>query len=104
MGVDGNRWLASLPLEERERLKLQPFELRLGELVQTAHEPVEWVYFPTAGLLSLVYTTADGETVETGMIGREGGSGLLAACGVGRPFVNHLVQIEGRALRASATT
>lgn len=103
MSVHGNLWLAGLASDERDRLKLQPFELRLGELVQTAHEPVEWVYFPLSGLLSLVYTSAEGHSVETGMVGREGASGLLAACGVGRAFVNHLVQIEGQALRAPAS-
>lgn len=105
VSVDDNLWLASLTVADREKLtsRLQPYELRLGDVVQTANEPVEWVYFPLSGLLSLVYTSAEGQTVETGMIGKEGGSGLLAACGVGRAFVNHLVQIEGQAVRAPAS-
>ena len=104
MSGDDNLWLAALAPEDREKLtaRAQSFDLRLGDVVQTANEPIEWIYFPLRGLLSLVYTSEDGQTVETGMIGREGGSGMLAACGVGRAFVNHLVQIEGKAIRVPA--
>lgn len=104
MNVEANHWLGGLPPADLDALKprLQEYELRLGDVVQSAHERVEWVYFPLRGLLSLVYTSRDGATVETGMVGAEGVSGVLEACNSAPVYMNHLVQIEGQALRAPA--
>ena len=105
-GVDGvgNLLLARLSPEDRAHLepRLTPFEFRLGEVLQRPGEPVDSVYFVDRGLLSVVASDRNGETVETSMVGREGASGLVAACGVGVPYMTHLVQIEGAGRRAPA--
>lgn len=105
LNVEGNAWLCGLSAPDLDALRprLQDHALHLGDVLQAAHEPAQWVYFPVQGLLSLVYTSLDGATVETGMVGQEGASGLQEACSGAAVYVNHLVQIEGRALRAPAS-
>jgi len=65
--------------------------------------PVEWVYFPTSSLLSMVCGSASGQSVETSMIGNEGASGLMEACGSRLSSTNCIVQVNGKAWRAPAT-
>jgi CRP-like cAMP-binding protein len=58
-------------------------------------EPIQQVYFPISGLISLVISTAQGELVEAGMIGREGAAGLQGAIGGLRSFTRGIVQMAG---------
>lgn len=41
-------------------------------------EPMEHVYFPDSGLISLVKSMSDGRTVEVGVIGIDGAAGLFS--------------------------
>ncbi len=65
---------------EKERDLLAPaFELIDMELKQTVYEedkPVEHVYFPISGVLSLVSGMDDGRGIEVATIGNEGMAGL----------------------------
>lgn len=81
---------------------LAEMELRQSDVLQEAGRPIEHVYFPLAGMVSLVAVTLAGESIETGIVGREGVvSGFLAAGGM-PSFAQAIVQIEGSALRAPA--
>jgi CRP-like cAMP-binding protein len=93
----GNRLLDAMPPESVERLQphLEPFALVLAEPV----EPTEHVYFPVAGMISVVATMQDGDSVEIGMIGREGMCSVSAILSDDAPFQNAMVQLPGRALR-----
>jgi hypothetical protein len=42
-------------------------------------ERIQQVYFPTAGIISLVVELGDGQMIETGMIGNDGALGGGAA-------------------------
>ncbi len=76
--------------------------LRQGAVLQEAGQPVEHVYFPLSGMVSLVAVTPSGESIETGIVGREGAvCGGLAAGGL-PSFARAIVQIDGRALRIAA--
>jgi CRP-like cAMP-binding protein len=78
-------------------------DLRQGAVLQEGGRPIEHVYFPLSGMVSLVAVTLAGESIETGIVGREGVvSGFLAAGGM-PSFAQAIVQIEGRALRAPAS-
>ena len=73
-----NRLLATLPDDERERLATE-FELVSMELKHTVYredEPIEHVYFPIDGILSLVSQMQDGRGIEVATIGNEGMAGL----------------------------
>lgn len=83
---------------------LSEVDLRQGVILQEAGRPIEQVYFPLAGMVSLVAVTLAGESIETGIVGREGVvCGFLAAGGL-PSFAQAIVQIEGRALRIPAAT
>src|ERR1700737_205987 len=63
------------------------------------NDPLEFVYFPNAGMVSLVIETEDGRTVEVGEVGKEGFAGIPAAVGMRRSQVREVVQIAGDGFR-----
>lgn len=98
---DENRLLKALPEEDFALLKphLQPAALLRGDVLFDAAEPIEHVYFPQSGVVSLVTLMRDGASVEAGTIGREGGVGLVTASGTRLAAARGVVQIPGRARR-----
>jgi CRP-like cAMP-binding protein len=99
-----NAILRALPEADFERLRphLREVHLELGDVVHAPSDPVQWVCWVERGLLSIVSSDVEGDSVETGMVGREGASGLVEACGGGTSYLTVLVQIEGRGWRAPA--
>ena len=51
-----NRFLAALPMEELDRIlsKLEEVELKFGDKIYERHGEIEYVYFPTGSLFSLL--------------------------------------------------
>jgi CRP-like cAMP-binding protein len=80
-----NSLLAALPPADRDRLLRRASEVTLdrGDVVYRANGPINHVYFPRTGILSMVVDMEDGGTVEVGTIGREGMVGLPAFHGAG---------------------
>jgi CRP-like cAMP-binding protein len=72
-----------------------PHQLSLYE----PNDPLEFVYFPNAGMVSLVIETEDGRTVEVGEVGKEGFAGIPAAVGMRKSQVREVVQIAGDGFR-----
>lgn len=99
-----NAFLRSLSRASFERLAdyLSPVDLSLGTYIQHDEADVEWVYFPETSLLSMIASTSGGQTVETSMAGNEGAANLLEACGSHVSGINCVVQVDGRAQKASA--
>ena len=62
-------------------------------------QPLEFVHFPNAGMVSLVIATEDGRTVEVGEVGKEGFAGVQAAVGINKNQVREVVQIAGDGFR-----
>ena len=99
-----NRLLASLP--DQILMELSPkLTLLLHDVRHTIfHEgaTIDYVLFPTTGMLSLVSTLQNGVQAEVGVIGREGmfGAGLLAE--VETTFTEVNVQMPLAAFRMSA--
>jgi CRP-like cAMP-binding protein len=98
-----NHLLLSLPQDEFTRLapKLEPVELTFRQILAPATKPTEHVYFPQAGMVSLVKPMQDGALVEVGLVGREGFVGIAAVLGGDSHAVEQMVQIAGTALRIS---
>jgi CRP-like cAMP-binding protein len=63
------------------------------------NDPLEFVYFPNAGMVSLVIEMEDGRTVEVGEVGKDGIAGVPAAVGMRRTQVREVVQIAGDGFR-----
>lgn len=72
-----------------------PSHLRLYE----PHHTFRFVYFPNEGLISLVVAMANGKTVEAGIVGSEGISGLPAIVGLSRSPLREVMQIGGNGFR-----
>ncbi|HEX8570459.1 MAG TPA: Crp/Fnr family transcriptional regulator [Caulobacteraceae bacterium] len=77
-------------------------ELPHGQVIYRPDDRVDQVYFPEDALISILTTTAEGQSVETAMSGNEGGVGLLEACGSGVFTTTCLVQVDGVVWRAPA--
>jgi CRP-like cAMP-binding protein len=96
----GNYLLDTLPPESLERLQphLEPVALILKARVQR----VEHVCFPVSGLISVIATMADGATIETGAIAREGMYSVCAILSDDTPSETAMVQLPGQALQVKA--
>jgi CRP-like cAMP-binding protein len=62
---------------------------------------MEWVYFPTDCIVSLVYTFADGSSAEIAVVGNEGFVGVSILMGGDTTPSRALVQSAGQAFRIS---
>src|SRR5689334_19313104 len=69
-----NRILANLPPAELATLSrhLHVVALSAGFVLQHQDHPLEYIYFPHDGLVSLLAMTPNGETVEAASVGRAG--------------------------------
>ena len=76
-----NQLLAALPPDVFARVTpaLDVVPLKLKEFLHQAGEPIEHVYFPGGGFVSVVTVLKDGSMVEVATIGREGMLGASAA-------------------------
>jgi CRP-like cAMP-binding protein len=90
-----NLILAQLPNTEYEALAkfLLPVDLPLEMRLSEPNEPIEYIYFLNSGLISTDALTEKGESVEVGVIGREGFSGLPAL--LDQPQMSHSVMMQG---------
>ena len=90
-----NLILAQLPDDEYASLSkfLMPVDLPLGMQLSEPNHPIEYVYFLNSGLISTDALTEKGESVEVGVIGREGFAGLPAL--LDQPQMSHSVLIQG---------
>jgi CRP-like cAMP-binding protein len=95
-----NHFLASLSADDADLLRphLRQDDLTLRQILFRPEEQVHRVYFPTAGIISLVVGLSDGHWVEAGMVGRNGVVGGGSALD-GRLAINQaIVQGNGSSL------
>jgi CRP-like cAMP-binding protein len=99
-----NSLLASLPLEDYERLApfLQGVDLEAGQLLSEQASRLQYVYFPVSAVLSLQYVLEDGSTSEIAGIGQEGLLGASLFMDDATASSQAVVQSAGRAYRAAA--
>jgi CRP-like cAMP-binding protein len=99
-----NQLLASLPQEVRSLLDpdLQRVEMRRGDVLYYADQPVEHVFFPNGGLVSIVVQMDSGQTAETSVVGRDGLVCSAIVLDVQDAIDQATVEIETDGLRISA--
>jgi CRP-like cAMP-binding protein len=97
LGRWDNRLLASLPRDTLAFLErgLERVALAQGVVCFEPGDPIDRIYFPASGMISLLIVTGDGATVEATTIGREGAAGLQSALGPRRSFTRATIQISG---------
>ncbi len=100
----GNRLLARLPPREYRRLLplLRQFPLKFKHVLHEARSPIDYVYFPSRGVVSAVTLMEDGTVIEVATVGNEGMVGLTAFLGDGDSPNRQVVQVPGDSLRMSA--
>lgn len=72
-----------------------------GEYLYRKYEPIQYVYFPASGIVSLVFLTSDGNSSGLALTGRDGIVGFPLVLGQERACHDAVVQNPGRVFRLS---
>jgi CRP-like cAMP-binding protein len=99
-----NLLLAALPEEDFARLRphLEPVALPLGWALYESGDRPAHVYFPTEGIVSLLYVMENGASAEIAVTGNEGLVGVSLFMGGGSTPSRAIVQSAGHAYRLGA--
>jgi CRP-like cAMP-binding protein len=99
-----NRLLAALSAPEYDALAafLEPVALPLGLPVYEPGAAQDYVWFPTRGIVSLLYVLADGASAEIAVTGREGLVGIALFMGGESTPSRAVVQSAGYGYRLNA--
>jgi len=99
-----NRLLAALPAEDYERLlpHLELVEMPLGFVVYESGGTMEYLYFPTSSIVSLLYVMENGESAEIALTGNDGLVGISLFMGGESTPSRAVVQCSGRGYRLKA--
>jgi CRP-like cAMP-binding protein len=102
--VSPNRILAALPREDFALLEphLEPVDLPVKRRLETSKRRVDQIYFIEAGFASVVANGSNKPSIEVGIIGREGMTGLTVLLGGERAAHDSYIQVAGRGLKISA--
>jgi cAMP-binding proteins - catabolite gene activator and regulatory subunit of cAMP-dependent protein kinases len=97
--------LASLPENDYQRLlpHLKHVSLNLGDVLHETDEAIRHVYFPIKSVASFIWKTEDGMTVEVGMVGGEGMTGVTIISGIKTLPYQTIVQGADGAMRMKST-
>jgi CRP-like cAMP-binding protein len=98
-----NRLLLALPSRDLKRLmpELEEIRCKRAEVLMDADSPLNYVFFPDSGVISVVAVSSDGSVIEMATIGREGFTDVKAVFGAKRSSSRLLVQIPGSAAKMS---
>jgi CRP-like cAMP-binding protein len=104
-GEIGNHLLAALPPADFDLLapELKTVALNQDMVLSRAGDRIEHVFFPDSGAISLMINMADGQTVATAAVGREGAVGMLSVLGPSPSVNSAIVRAAGSALRIPAS-
>jgi CRP-like cAMP-binding protein len=81
--------------------ELEQIYCHRGQVLMDADSPLDHIYFPDSGVVSVVAVYVDGSVIEMATIGREGCTAVQAILGAKSSSVRLLVQIPGSAARIS---
>lgn len=90
-----------LPREDLERIvsALEPVTFGLGDVVYEPGGRLEYLYFPTSSIVSVLYSMEDGGTAEIGLAGNDGVVGVALFLGGDTTPSRAIVALAGEALR-----
>jgi len=100
-----NRLLAALPAPDLHLLEpeLETIALEQDAVLLRAGDDIEYVVFPHSGAIALMIDMADGHTVATAAVGREGAVGILSVLGPSPSTTTAIVRAAGTASRIPAS-
>jgi CRP-like cAMP-binding protein len=98
-----NRLLLALPSRDLKRLlpELEQIRCQRGQVLMDADSPLDHVFFPESGVVSVVAVYANGSVIEMATVGKEGFTSVLAVFDAKRSSSRLLVQIPGSATKMS---
>src|SRR6266516_1727677 len=101
----GNRLLEALPPADVDLLApdLETVALDQDAVLSRAGDQIEHVFFPHSGAVSLMIDMANGQTVATAAVGREGAVGILSVLGPSPSAVTAIVRAAGTVSRIPAS-
>jgi CRP-like cAMP-binding protein len=96
-----NYLLAALSPDERARVfpHLRLVSMPLGKVLYESGDVLEYVYFPTDSIVSLLYVLESGASAEISVVGNEGLIGIALFMGGGTTPSRAIVQSAGHAYR-----
>ena len=102
--LSSNGLLAQLSAADYARLKpdLELVPLVFNSVIYKFEGPIDYVYFPESGVLSILGVVGTDMRVEVGLTGREGVGGIPLFLGVSKSSNQIVVQAEGTAMRIGA--
>jgi len=99
-----NHLLSALPATDYERLAshLELVPMGLGDVLYESGAPLQYVYFPTTSIVSLLYVMEDGASAEIAVVGNEGILGISLFMGGDTTPSRAVVQSAGHGFRLKA--
>ena len=91
--------------DELDRLlpNLQLITLPLGQVLYESGEKMDYIYFPTTAIISLLYIMENGSSAEIGVVGKDGMVGIAIFMGGDTTPNRAVVQSAGRAFKIRAS-
>ncbi len=99
-----NYLLKSLSDDELAKIlpKLEPLSFELGDVLHESGDKMDYVYFPTTAIVSLLYIMENGATAEIGVVGNDGILGIELFMGGETTTNRAIIQSAGDAFRMRA--
>lgn len=99
-----NYLLAAIPAAEFTRIesKLEAISFKLGEVIYESGDKMDYVYFPTTAIVSMLYVMENGATAEIGVIGNDGIVGASLFMGGDSTTSRAIIQSAGNGYRMKA--
>jgi len=96
-----NHLLDALPADDYERVAshLELIPLKLGDVLYESGDRLQYVYFPTTAIISLLYVMEDGASAEIAIVGNEGILGISLFMGGDSTPSSAVVQTAGHGYR-----
>jgi len=96
--------LGALPAEEfaHVRSKLEPVSLKLGDVIYESGDKMDYLYFPTTAIVSMLYIMENGATAEIGVVGNDGLIGNALFMGGDTTTSRAIIQSAGELFKMKA--
>ena len=99
-----NHLIAALPEDSKHRFlaELEIVHLSLGQVIYESGDDLNYVYFPTDSIVSLLYVMENGASAEISIVGNDGVVGVSVFMGGVSTVSRAVVQSAGSAYRLSS--
>jgi len=99
-----NHLLAALPAAEFVKIqsKLEPVSFKLGDVLYESGDRMDFAYFPTTAIISMLYIMENGATAEIGVVGNDGLIGNALFMGGDTTTSRAIIQSAGDSFKMKA--